>query len=220
MLDTRIYNDNWFYSLSTEAKLLFLFLLSNDSCNLIGCYELPVNIISSYTGIPGKRVASVMKSLDPKVVYAMGWVVIRNYEKYNPMRNPSIEEAKKKQLESLPKNILDILTGCIQGVDTVVTESKETVTEKEQVIKGEIVKRGIGEITDEVIAQVSQDYQVPESFVRSKVDDIQNYTASTGKKYKDYIATLRNWVKKDSLKIRKEASQHESKRGIDARNIE
>lgn len=219
MLDTKIYNDNWFFSLSTEAKLLFLFLISNDSCNLIGCYELPVSIVSTYTGIANKKVASIFKELQPKVSYVKGWVIIKNYEKYNPMRNPSIEDAKKKQLLSIPQEIASILSGPIEGVDTLSTGYKETVTETEQVIRG-IVKGDLSQITDEVIQEICKDYQVPESFVRSKMDDIKNYTASTGKKYKDYTATLRNWVKKDSLKIRKEAATHESKRGIDARNVE
>jgi len=164
-------------------------------------------------------VISIFKQLVPKVLYSNGWVIIKNYEKYNPMRNPSIEDAKKKQILSIPPEIASILSGSIQGVHTLPTGYKETVKEKEDVIKG-IVKGGIEQITEEVIKQVAIDYKVPESFVISKVDDIKNYTASTGKKYKDYIATLRNWVKKDSFSLRREASTHESKRGIDARNVE
>ena len=46
-----------------------------------------------------------------------------------------------------------------------------------------------------------------------------NYCQSTGKTYTDYFAALRNFVKRDALQIRKEANEHVSKRGIDARNI-
>lgn len=68
--------------------------------------------------------------------------------------------------------------------------------------------------------QVAENYQVPIEFVRSKYDDLVNYVPNkTGKPYRDYYAALRNFVKSDTLKIRKEASEHVSKRGIDARHI-
>ena len=244
MLDTKIYNDNWFYNLSTEAKLLFLFLIGNDSCNLIGCYELPLHIISVYTKIPEKKIEAVMEEMFPKVCYSDGWVMIQRYQKYNPMRNPSIEEAQKKQLNNLPPQIkalfekiqigLDDIRlnsvekqkeylaniekelGWVHPVTTLSTGYKVKEQEKDMVLG---VVKGIEEISVEEIVKICEDYQVPEFFVRSKIDDMKNYVASTGKKYKDYVATLRNWVKRDSLTLRKEASQHESKRGIDARGI-
>lgn len=68
--------------------------------------------------------------------------------------------------------------------------------------------------------QIASDYQVPIEFVKSKYDDLVNYIPNkTGKPYRDYYAALRNFVKSDALKIRKEASEHVSKRGIDARNV-
>jgi hypothetical protein len=246
MLDTKIYNDKWFYSLSTEAKLLFLFLIGNDSCNLIGCYELPINIIATYTKIPEKKIESIFEELFPKVAYGDGWVMIQRYQKYNPMRNPSIEEAKIKQMESLPADIRAVFEEIQLGIDDlkqnslekqkeflkrienelgwvhpdtrVVPGIKEQDKEKDIVLKGD-VKRGIESISGEDIQKICTDYQVPESFVRSKMDDMNNWMKSKGKSYRDYNAALRNWVKRDSLSLRKEASQHESKRGIDARGI-
>lgn len=68
--------------------------------------------------------------------------------------------------------------------------------------------------------QIAEDYQVPIEFVRSKYDDLVNYVPNkTGKPYKDYFAALRNFVKKEAIQIRKEAGEHVSKRGIDARNV-
>lgn len=65
----------------------------------------------------------------------------------------------------------------------------------------------------------AQRYQVSLAFVMSKYDDMVNWHESTGKVRKNWLATLWNFVKKDALQIRKEASEHVSKRGIDARNI-
>jgi len=233
MLDTKIYNDNWFYNLSTDAKLLFLFLIGNDSCNLIGCYELPLNIICTYTKIPDRKINEVFEELFPKVTYCEGWVMIQRYQKYNPMRNPSIEEAQKKQLESLPPDTRSLFENIQIGLDIVKEESvrekvqggitlvpgykeQDKETDKE---KGEIVKGGVHDISRDLIAKIAVDYNVPSSFVISKMDDMENWMKAKGKSYKDYYAALRNWVKRDAIQLRKEASTHESKRGIDARGV-
>lgn len=71
--------------------------------------------------------------------------------------------------------------------------------------------KNIESITQDVIELIASDYQVPIPFVRSKLEDIEAYCSSTGKKYKDYKATLRLWVKKDAFKLRKEV-QYESRR--------
>jgi len=68
-------------------------------------------------------------------------------------------------------------------------------------------------------ADIAKRYGVPLPFVTSKYDDLVNYCQSTGKGYSDYFAALRNFVKRDALQIRKEANDHVSKRGIDARGI-
>jgi hypothetical protein len=67
-------------------------------------------------------------------------------------------------------------------------------------------RRDISEITKEDISEIANDYSVPESFVLSKIDDIDNYCKGHGKKYKDYKATLRKWVKKDALERREKAN--------------
>lgn len=100
-----------------------------------------------------------------------------------------------------------------------VTHIKREINKEKSLvsIKGKystLESLGETEFTD-----ITQRYSVPLSFVNSKYDDLVNYCQSTGKRYSDYFAALRNFVKRDALQIRKEASEHVSKRGIDARNI-
>lgn len=59
-------------------------------------------------------------------------------------------------------------------------------------------------ITEKEITSISIKYQVPESFVKSKLDDMTNWVESIGKPkyYKNYYRALCNWVKKDALKIK------------------
>lgn len=57
---------------------------------------------------------------------------------------------------------------------------------------------------EETFEDIAYKYSVPVVFVQSKYEDLVNYCESTGTKYKDYLATLRNWVKRDAEKLRKE----------------
>lgn len=74
-------------------------------------------------------------------------------------------------------------------------------------------------LTEENLLRIADLYSVPVSFVRSKYDDLINYCESKGKKYRNYLATLRHFVKQDALKIRKEALSGNIKSGIDARSV-
>lgn len=60
------------------------------------------------------------------------------------------------------------------------------------------------ELNDSHFELIAQRYNVPIEFVRSKYDDLVNWAESNGKLKKDWVATLRNWVKKDAVQIRKE----------------
>lgn len=62
----------------------------------------------------------------------------------------------------------------------------------------------IYDLNDSHFEDISQKYNVPIAFVRSQYDSMVNWHESTGKRRKDWIATLRGFVKRDAIKIRKE----------------
>lgn len=64
-------------------------------------------------------------------------------------------------------------------------------------------------ISEDQLSKIAEDYQVPESFVRSKLDDLTNYCAFRGKVYKDYYAALRHWVKADAMKLKQKGGSNE-----------
>lgn len=80
-------------------------------------------------------------------------------------------------------------------------------------------KSSIKSITEEDCKQIAEKYQVPLSFVMSKLDDLENYCERTGRRYKNYVAALRNFVKQDAIKLRKEQLSGASKRAIDASGL-
>lgn len=68
---------------------------------------------------------------------------------------------------------------------------------------------------------ISSKYQIPLAFVKSKYDDLVNWHEKNPQKnhYKNYYAGLRDWVKRDALKIKGDYAKQNQYRGIDASNI-
>ncbi len=64
----------------------------------------------------------------------------------------------------------------------------------------------LSHLTEKEFSLLSEKFQVPVSFVLSKLEDLTNYCEAKGKRYKNYFAALTNFVKKDSIQIRKEAN--------------
>jgi len=56
----------------------------------------------------------------------------------------------------------------------------------------------IENIKEEEIRKISKQYGVTEEFVKNRLEDLKDYCLANGKKYKDYLAALRNFVRKDS----------------------
>lgn len=67
------------------------------------------------------------------------------------------------------------------------------------------------EITQEDIEQIASDYKVSVGLVQYNLEALKNYCASKGKRYKDYKATLRNFVLRD-IKGKIEGRTNEQKR--------
>jgi hypothetical protein len=185
--------------------------------NICGIYELPDKYICIDLDLSIKDLQPIKQKFqqDNRFFFYKGWVKIPKVEKYNSFLGEKNLIAKERELALVPSELI----GDIYPLDTSIDTSIDTTLNHNH-NQLSVISNKIEDVKEEDIISIAQDYQVPESFVRSKIDDIKNYTESTGKKYKDYTATLRNWVKRDSLTLRKEASTHESKRGIDARNVE
>jgi len=72
MINNDLYRDQWFFSLDTEVKFLFLFFITNPDCNLIGCYELPIQLILPHFRTTEAKLRKQIVKLEPKVFYKNG----------------------------------------------------------------------------------------------------------------------------------------------------
>ncbi|MBQ6436757.1 hypothetical protein IJJ27_04370 [bacterium] len=77
-----------------------------------------------------------------------------------------------------------------QNNKNIEQEHKEKITKKKNF-------GSIDDITEAEIKFVASFYGTSTSFVSNSLDDLRNYCDSKGKRYKNYLAALRNFVKND-----------------------
>lgn len=133
IIHTKIWKDQWFVSLSKDARFLFHYLLTNDKINISGIYELSDREIVFDTSIDTSVITSLKKELYPKAIFFEGWVRICNVDRYNKYRNsPSNEVAFNKEMSYISANIFK---GLEIPVDTSVNTSPHTpINNKSEII--------------------------------------------------------------------------------------
>lgn len=201
---TKIWQDSFFSSLSPEEKLVFIYYITNDHVNIIHFYECSDRTVMFDTGISLTKLLNLKGKLQDhkKILFYKDFVFLTNASRYEIYTGEKNEEAKRKILLLLSKDVLDWYNNILdRGIDTQPIPS---INHNTEIISNKSYKeRGIRreDLTDLILEEISLKYKVPLSFVKSKLDDVDNYVAAHGKRYKDYKAALSNFVKKDALKI-------------------
>lgn len=106
---TKIWEDEWFDSLSEDSRLLFLYLLTNNVVGLSGCYELRDKTICYHTHLTQEKLTKSKTELSPKVKFEGNWIYIANAQGYNGFTGSSNEIALTKEMSLIPQNIKDTL---------------------------------------------------------------------------------------------------------------
>jgi hypothetical protein len=84
-IHTCIWKDAWFFDLSAEHKLLWIYLFSNERANLTGLYDIHKRIIAFETGLAMETIDAGFEAFAEagKAFYEDGWAWVPNLIKYN-----------------------------------------------------------------------------------------------------------------------------------------
>lgn len=213
---TKIWRDSWFIELSRTAKILFLYCITNSSIGFSGYFECPDRVICFDTGLTTNELLEAKEQLRTKVVFAGGWVFVKNAEKLDPIRgddNP-LWKAYNKELAQLPTFIKQQLNaiqqeqkdptkGLPRGYEAPHGSGNGIGNKKGGV--GENKFRSIDTVTPAIITEIASQYSVSIHSVNKELESMRLYCQSYGKTYKDYRATLQNWVRRkiDEGKIKR-----------------
>ena len=127
-VDTCFWDDRYVTSLDPSEKLLFLYLLTNTLTNICGVYQIEMRRIAFDTGFDADTVKRMLDRLerDQKCIYRDGWIAMRNWIKHQKTQAPGVREGIKAQLEKVPLELMEYVTGVEQGLDQVRPPSNLT----------------------------------------------------------------------------------------------
>ena len=102
-INTKFWDDSYVSQLTPNAKLLYLYYLTNALTNISGVYEISIERMEFDTKIGPQSINDILEKFkkDKKVTYKDGWLVIHNFIK-NQSLNPKIIAGIKIALENAP----------------------------------------------------------------------------------------------------------------------
>ncbi len=221
---TKIWEDDWFQNLSDPAQKLFLYLITNSRINMCGCYQISGRVLLFDTRI--KNLDNAKSELKPKVRFFNDWVYVVNAEGYSGYRGSKNAKVLDKEKSQIPQEVKNALFyekeyRVSENDDRVSVKSDTTINQKSEIRNNksnkDIIFNNINTITPKIISEIAIKYQVPESFVKSKLEDVYLWEGEKPGRMKgrNWKLTLMNWVKRDSLKIKTEYAKNTGDIAID-----
>jgi len=208
----------------TEARLLFIYCLSNPRINMCGIYELGDKYIMLETGLTPKEIEVAKQYLaDAKrILFYNGWVRVVNAEKHNNYQNsPKNIAVYNRELEAIPAEVTGFFDSAINsGGDSSIHSSIYTTrhtNHKSKIInnKSKTINPGATEVPEDFkqevykhltyltdmpeseVVEFTEKYEANAAVIRRKAQELANYCMGHGKTYKNYKAMLNNACIKD-----------------------
>lgn len=171
-----IWDDDWFCQLSSDEKVVFIWLFSNRRASVSGLYQFTEFICSRETGIPIENVRKAIKHLvDDKKIYVEGeWVWVKNLRKYNYYPNGNADVRIRKDLEQLPDNglrhaYIDYYKPLDSPLQAPIPPLQEQEQEKEHEKDIELKKE---KITSSNFSLLVREYEQNIGVITSKTHDL------------------------------------------------
>lgn len=183
------WSDRWFGDLSQTAKLLWLYLLTNQRTTPCGCYELNTRLAKFELGLTDAQYDQDMQHLinSERIMYdaQTDEVLIINWTKYNlATRNANMVEAYVNSAECVKSS--ELRTIVMQDAPDVPTGVM--VRKRDQ-----LIQRRNNVRTDETEhARLIEEFGA--EFVELLYDKLDKYKEQSGKQYKDDNRAIRKWV--------------------------
>jgi hypothetical protein len=206
IIHTRFWQDSFVCELSPKEKLLFIYLLTNDRVNLIGCYELPDKYILADLDLTKAELSQFKNKLQRagKIIFKDGWIRIVNVDKYNSYNGEKLIRAKENELSNVPKELIEYKV----SIDTSIHTSIDTLNNhKSKIINNKY--NNIKNVDNSVMQELADKLSISVKDVENTLIKMTAWLEAKGKSYKNYKAGLTNWLLKsiEDGKIRK-VSKH------------
>lgn len=198
----KLWLDDKFADCAQSTKLLFCYLINNNYLSLSPYLHITDRQIMFDTGIKANQLETGKKELTKLkwCLFTENWVFHNHKCAYiDYSGRDRVIASKEEEINNVPQEVKDLFKRLITGYKPNINYKLETINKKLEINKEKIQKKdkSIKSLDDEFCAKVARNYNVPLATVLKKKNDLILYCRSTGKKYKDYQATLQSWIRKD-----------------------
>lgn len=121
IIKDEMWDDEWFFDLDPIEKLVWIFLLTNNRCNIAGVYKLNQKWAARIVGLDSELLPKIINRFveNKKIYLDSEWVVIINFTKHQA-ENPSVKQGICRVLESVPRDVLDRLSQSVPDCPTLL----------------------------------------------------------------------------------------------------
>ena len=142
----KTWRDDWFSELPTDAKLLWLHLITNQSTSVSGIYQLPHKFIAFETGLDISRVKQILDIFksDGKIDFDDSVIWVKRMREYQSTASPKVAQRIKIDLDAIPdcrvkgiyyqKYCIDTVSIPSPELDHDTDTDTDTDTDKKQTI--------------------------------------------------------------------------------------
>lgn len=133
LIKTDIWDNDAFYELNIDTKLIYLLLLSNPERQLTNIYKSNDRLLSARSGLNSAQIAICKRQLEDNnlVLFRDSYVILQYSNLIKPTTGKLTERLVKKQINDLPINLLTFLDA---GFFNLLTKEQ-----REQQIKTAII---------------------------------------------------------------------------------
>jgi len=230
-IETGLFDDEWFMDLSKDGKILWIYILTK--CNHAGIIQLNPKLCLLQTGI--KDYVTVIKELGNRCITVKEHLYF--IPKFIVFQYPGFPQSKVRQQQSavyelekyglfnngqitIPKELLNSSTTVIDSYDN---DTGNGIVIKAQIQKNHLFKDD--EFSDfEKFRNEFKDGEFKDADLKYYFDSFMDWSNSKGEKKIDWIATIRNGMRKDlkENKLRKSMSIQNTTTGnlLTCRNLD
>ena len=166
-INTRIWSDDWFESLTPSEKLLWVYFLTNAQTNMLGIYEISLKRIQFETGLNKETIEKALKGFETvkKAFYNNGFIILPNWLK-NQAMNPNMVKSAESLFFNLPNHLIDCLIS--NGYESFESLSKGCLILPKKEKEKEIEKESLnGNTESNFIKDVFSFSQYPQDMLQS-----------------------------------------------------
>ena len=201
-----------------EDRYFYLYLFTNPHTNLCGCYEISMKQVALETGYSRDTVESLVERFSEyhgviRYSKTSKEILLLNWSKYNWTTSPKFQTAVEKEIETVKSSTFrEYLKKKLYGINTVSTTEEygidtplytntitNTVSNTNTNAEKKEERHKYGEYKNVLLSDKDMEKlqaEFPDDYTK-RIEALSVYMQSKGARYKDHLATIRNWARKE-----------------------